>query len=92
MKFRRFWLIKPVNTALMIMSIVLTAILFFYNKTLFFVLLPIVLALVGFSAYRLYRIQVDLYNMITDMSAAMTDSLRKSGKLSAAVGYLNRKG
>lgn len=74
MKFRRFWLIKPVNTALMATSLILTAILFFYNKILFFVLLPIVLALVGYSAYKLYRIQHDLYNMISDMSSAITDS------------------
>lgn len=74
MKRKRFWLIKPINFLLMLISILMCATLFFTNRILFYVCAPIVLVLVGYSAYKLWRIQQDLYKMITTMGRAMTDS------------------
>lgn len=74
MKHKRFWLIKPINILLMALSAILCGVLFFFDRILFYIFLPIVLLAIGWCGYRLWRIQRDLFNMITSMGRAMTDS------------------
>lgn len=74
MKRKRFWLIKPVNILLIVLSIVLCGILFFLNRLVFLVALPFVLSIIIYSVYKFRRIQQDLYHMITSMGRSMTDS------------------
>ncbi len=73
MKRRRFWLIKPVNLLLMVISVLMAGVLFFVDQLLFWICAPIVLVLVAFCGYKLWRIQLDLYRMITSMGRSMTD-------------------
>lgn len=74
MKRKRFWLIKPVNILLMLVSLIMCVVLFFANPVLFYICTPLVLLLVCYSGFKLWRIQQDLYRMITSMGRAMTDS------------------
>ena len=74
MKRKRFWLIKPVNIMLMVMSILLVATIYFVSKTLFFIASPIVFILVCWAGYRLYKMQEDLHEMVAIMGRSMTDS------------------
>lgn len=78
MKRKKFWFIKPIYIILMIVSLCVTGIIYFYNKPLFFVLLPIVLVAVGYSIYRLINVQNELYQMITSVGKSVTDAQDKS--------------
>lgn len=74
MKRKRFWLIRPINITLMVMSLVLVGSIYLFSKTLFFIAAPIVLILVCVAGYRLYKIQSDLHDMVSSMGRSMTDS------------------
>ncbi|WMJ24131.1 DHH family phosphoesterase [Paludicola sp. MB14-C6] len=74
MKRKKFWFIKPIYIILMAISVFVTGVIYFYNKPLFYILLPIVLVAVGYSSYRLIHVQTELYQMITTMGKAVTDS------------------
>lgn len=74
MKRKRFWLIRPIHFLLMFLSLALCAALFFTDRILFYIFLPVVLLTVAYCAYKLGRMQRDLYRMITSMGRMMTDS------------------
>lgn len=74
MKHRRFWLIRPITITLMVISLLVTAVLFFFSKILFFVAMPLVILVVGYSIYKLMHIQSDLHTIITGMGKSITDS------------------
>lgn len=78
MKRKHFWLIKPQYIMLIILTILLTAALFFVNRVLFYVFAPIVLLCIGLSVYRMFRIQSDIYGIITSMGKAVSDSHESS--------------
>lgn len=78
MKHKRFWLIKPQYVLLIAMNIILTCVLFFLSKTLFYIFAPLVLLCVGLSLYRLIHIQNDIYNIISSMGKAVFDSHEES--------------
>jgi len=58
----------------MALSLCLCLLLAFFNTTAFFIALPFVLAVNLYSLVKLWRIQQDLYRMITSMGRSMTDS------------------
>lgn len=74
MKHKRFWLIKPIYIILIVISLLVTGVLYFFSRPLFYILLPIVLICAGYSIYRLLYIQKDIYKIITTMGKAVTDS------------------
>lgn len=74
MKNKKFWLIKPIHIILILVSLLLTASIFFVSRPLFFVALPIVLICVGFAVYRMLYIERNIYEIITGMGRAITDS------------------
>lgn len=73
MKHNKFWLIRPIYIVLMSISIIVTAIVFFLNKYVFYVIAPIVLICVGYSIYRLIFMQKDIYSVVTGMGKSITD-------------------
>lgn len=74
MKYKRFWLIRPINVMLMILSVILVGLLFFADRRLFYIVSPFVAVFLSFAGYRLYRIQSELHKIITSVGHAMTDS------------------
>jgi len=74
MKHRRFWLIRPITITLMVISLLVTTVLFFFSKIIFFVAMPLVILVVGYSIYKLMHIQSDLHTIITGMGNSITDS------------------
>lgn len=78
MKRKRFWLIKPVNILMMLLSLALSAALLYFSRAAFLAAAPFVLAANIYSLYKLWRMQQDLYKMITSMGRSMTDSSEAS--------------
>lgn len=74
MKSKRFWLIRPINAALILSSVVLLILLFFTDKRLAYICAPIVAVIVIVSVYRLFKIQDDLHKMLVELGHSLTDS------------------
>lgn len=74
MNKRRFWLIKPIYIFLIAMNIVLAGLMFFVSRTLFYIFAPLVLTGIILSIYKLIHIQNEIYNIITTMGKAVSDS------------------
>lgn len=74
MKKKKFWLVKPIYISLMVLSILLTGVFYFFSRIVFFVAAPIVLACVIYSIYRLKYIQREIYSIITMMGKTVSDS------------------
>ncbi len=72
MKTKRFWLMRPLVIILMALSLVLCAALFFTNRILFFVSLPIVLVINALAFWAVWRMQRDLYKIITQMGKSVS--------------------
>lgn len=68
----RFWLLRPTNVLLIVVSIVMLGLLFVADKLLFLLTSPIVGVLVALSIYRLFNIQRDLYDLVTSMGRSIT--------------------
>ena len=75
---RKFWLVRPVHFVLLGLCLLLCIPLYFIRPVVFLIGFPVVLAVVAACAYRLWRIQKDLYQMVTDMGRSMTDSSEAS--------------
>ena len=73
MKPKRFWLIRPLNILLIVVSLTMCGALFFADKILFFIFTPIVLVLDVLAAVRIWRIQQDLHRVITSMGKSVSD-------------------
>lgn len=71
-KGNRFWLLRPTNTLLIVVSIVMLGLLMVADKLLFLVVAPIVGVLVTLSIYRLLKIQRDLRELVTSMGRSIT--------------------
>lgn len=74
MKHKRFWLIKPQYLILIGINVILMGVLFFTNRTLFYIFAPLELIGIGLGVYRLFHIQNDIYDIITNMGKAVSDS------------------
>lgn len=73
MKPKRFWLIRPLNILLIVVSLLMCGVLFFADRILFFIFTPIVLVLDVLAAVRIWRIQQDLHKVITSMGKSVSD-------------------
>lgn len=71
---KRFWLIRPVNVGLMIISLLCSASLYFVDPIVCIIVSVITVFLVILSGYKIFNIQKDLYNVITKFGNSMTDS------------------
>lgn len=70
---KRFWIIRPVNIALMVLILLLTGVVYYYNKTLTLFILPIDVILIGYSCYKLMKIQKDIYNVVKSASTSIDE-------------------
>lgn len=73
MKHKKFWLLRPICISLMVLSIVVTIVIFFLNKIVFYIVAPIVLICISYCIYRLINIQKDIYDVVTKMGKSITD-------------------
>lgn len=74
MKQNKFWTMKSIYVVLIILCVALTAIIAMFNAVAGLLVLPIVLVCIGFSIYRLWRIQRDIYSILTGLGKSITDS------------------
>ncbi|MEG2813179.1 MAG: hypothetical protein RSA79_01130, partial [Oscillospiraceae bacterium] len=74
MKRKRFWMLKPVYILLIALSVILTGILYFENRVVFFVAAPCVLISIGYSIYRMFYIQKEIYEIIKHTGESITNS------------------
>ncbi|MEG0570606.1 MAG: DHH family phosphoesterase [Oscillospiraceae bacterium] len=78
MKHKKIWLLKPVYVLLIIISAVLMVALFFSNITLFLIMLPFVLAAIGYCVYALHTMQKEMYSMVKSVGQELTNTHNSS--------------
>lgn len=78
MKRKRFWMLKPVYILLILLSLIVTGILYFENTLLFWIIAPWVLICVGYAIYRMVFIQKDIYAIIKHTEKSLTNSHESS--------------
>lgn len=78
MKQKRFWVIRPVSILLMLLPVAMCVVLFFVHRLSFYICTPLVIAVVIYAAVKLFRLQHNLYAIVTSSGRIITDS-RESG-------------
>lgn len=68
MKGRKFWHFRSIYLIEIITCIVLLAVAYRVNLTLFFLLLPLLAAAIGFTSYRLFHLQKDITSYLRSFS------------------------
>lgn len=74
MRKKRFWIIRAIDTVLVLLSTVLLCLLFFTDRTAFLIALPFSAVIIGIAIYHIFKIQDDLNKIIVGMSKTLSDS------------------
>lgn len=67
MKKKRFWAFKPFYILELVAFAALLLVSFFHNSTLFFILIPLVLLVAGYTTYKFFSLQKDIHKFLSGL-------------------------
>lgn len=70
---KRFWVVRPISVIMMVLIIILSGMLFFYDKNVAWVCFSISVLVIGFACYKMIRIQSDIYKMVKSASVSSSE-------------------